>query len=382
MAIQQSLLDAPKATSRCKSLYLILSLAAIISSVTLLSIQVMIKTSSSNSPPGVMSADVDLLQGLLEESTPHLQQALETAKDAYAKINDPKDRAALVDCVELMEVTMDRILDSRVALKNLKVQNTMEDVHTWLSSVLTNHVTCLDGLKGLSARTIMEPRLNGLISKSKAFLAKLVEISPSKEKVIGDQPLEIGDFPTWVTRRDRRLMSRDFQKGVEANVVVAKDGSGKYKTVKEAVAAAPDKSTTRYVIYVKKGTYKENVEVVKNKKNLMIVGDGMDKTIITGSLNVVDGSTTFNSATLGKNLEAQYLNFFGWYVEYRTFSPTLGTLKFYLAHTKLVSAIINICPPMQLLLVMDLLHKTFGSKTLLARTSTKLLHFVSEPINP
>ncbi|KAL6207093.1 hypothetical protein ACLB2K_024338 [Fragaria x ananassa] len=298
MAIQQSLLDAPKATSRCKSLYLILSLAAIIGSVALLSIQVMIKTSSSNSPPGVMSADVDLLQGLLEESTPHLQQALETAKDAYAKINDPKDRAALVDCVELMEVTMDRILDSRVALKNLKVQNTMEDVHTWLSSVLTNHVTCLDGLKGLSARTIMEPRLNGLISKSKAFLAKLVEISPSKEKVIGDQPLEIGDFPTWVKRRDRRLMSRDFQKGVEANVVVAKDGSGKYKTVKEAVAAAPDKSTTRYVIYVKKGTYKENVEVVKNKKNLMIVGDGMDKTIITGSLNVVDGSTTFNSATL------------------------------------------------------------------------------------
>ncbi|KAL6201010.1 hypothetical protein ACLB2K_024725 [Fragaria x ananassa] len=93
-------------------------------------------------------------------------------------------------------------------------------------------------------------------------------------------------------------MSRDFQKGVEANVVVAKDGSGKYKSVKEAVAAAPDKSTTRYVIYVKKGTYKENVEVVKNKKNLMIVGDGMDTTIITGSLNVVDGSTTFNSATL------------------------------------------------------------------------------------
>ena len=60
---------------------------------------------------------------------------------------------------------------------------------------------------------------------------------------------------------------------------------------------------------MKKGTYKENVEVVKNKKNLMIVGDGMDKTIITGSLNVVDGSTTFNSATLGKNLEAQNLNF-------------------------------------------------------------------------
>lgn len=42
------------------------------------------------------------------------------------------------------------------------------------------------------------------------------------------------------------------------------------------------------------------VRVGKKKTNVMIVGDGMDSTIITGSLNVVDGSTTFNSATLGK----------------------------------------------------------------------------------
>jgi len=80
--------------------------------------------------------------------------------------------------------------------------------------------------------------------------------------------------------------------------VVAKDGSGKYKTVKEAVASAPNNGKTRYVIYVKKGKYKENVEVGKSKKNLMIVGDGMSSTIITGSLNFVDGTTTFNSATV------------------------------------------------------------------------------------
>ena len=45
----------------------------------------------------------------------------------------------------------------------------------------------------------------------------------------------------------------------------------------------------------------ENVEVGKSKKNLMIVGDGMSSTIITGSLNFVDGTTTFNSATVGKD---------------------------------------------------------------------------------
>ena len=35
-------------------------------------------------------------------------------------------------------------------------------------------------------------------------------------------------------------------------------------------------------------------------KNLMIVGDGMGATIVTGNLNAQDGSTTFRSATFGK----------------------------------------------------------------------------------
>lgn len=83
--------------------------------------------------------------------------------------------------------------------------------------------------------------------------------------------------------------------------MVAKDGSGKYKTVKAAVDAAPDGGKSRYVIYVKKGVYKENFEVGSQKRELMIVGDGMDATVITGSRNVVDGCTTYNSATLGKD---------------------------------------------------------------------------------
>ncbi|KAJ6292268.1 hypothetical protein OIU78_024446 [Salix suchowensis] len=44
----------------------------------------------------------------------------------------------------------------------------------------------------------------------------------------------------------------------------------------------------------------------------MLVGDGMDSTIITGSLNVVDGSTTFNSATVvavGDGFIAQDIQF-------------------------------------------------------------------------
>ncbi|XP_047066499.1 pectinesterase-like isoform X2 [Lolium rigidum] len=98
--------------------------------------------------------------------------------------------------------------------------------------------------------------------------------------------------------------------GIKADAVVAKDGSGAYTTVSAAVAAAPTNSKTRYVIYIKAGTYMENVEVGKKHKNLMFVGDGIGKTVIKASLNVVDGSTTFRSATVavvGNNFLARDL---------------------------------------------------------------------------
>ncbi|CAL5410820.1 unnamed protein product [Camellia sinensis] len=106
-----------------------------------------------------------------------------------------------------------------------------------------------------------------------------------------------GEFPRWVTTRDRKLLETS-PKDINADVVVAQDGSGNYGTVNEAVSSVPDNDNTRYIIYVKQGTYNENVVIGSNKKNVMLVGDGMDLTIITGNLNVIDGSTTFNSATV------------------------------------------------------------------------------------
>lgn len=87
---------------------------------------------------------------------------------------------------------------------------------------------------------------------------------------------------------------------VSPDVVVAADGSGNFRTVSEAVAKAPEKSSKRYVIRIKAGVYRENVDVPKKKTNIMFMGDGRSNTIITGSRNVKDGSTTFHSATVGK----------------------------------------------------------------------------------
>jgi len=104
-------------------------------------------------------------------------------------------------------------------------------------------------------------------------------------------------WPEWISATDRRLLQAT---AVKADVVVAADGSGDFKTVSAAVEAAPLKSSKRFVIRIKAGVYKENVEVPKKKTNIMFLGDGRTNTIITGSRNVVDGSTTFHSATVGE----------------------------------------------------------------------------------
>lgn len=91
---------------------------------------------------------------------------------------------------------------------------------------------------------------------------------------------------------------------LRAAFVVAKDGSGNYKTISEAVAALARRGRSRpnrVVIYVKSGVYAEHVEIGRNMKNVMLVGDRIDKTIVTGNRNVPDGGSTFGSATFGRH---------------------------------------------------------------------------------
>ncbi|KAJ4950750.1 hypothetical protein NE237_027582 [Protea cynaroides] len=80
-------------------------------------------------------------------------------------------------------------------------------------------------------------------------------------------------------------------------MIVAKDGSSNYTTIGAALKAVPEKSNQRIIIHVKKGIYTEKVIVDQSKRNVMMVGDGMNDTIMSGSLNVVDGTPTFSSAT-------------------------------------------------------------------------------------
>ncbi|KAL3731839.1 hypothetical protein ACJRO7_028668 [Eucalyptus globulus] len=221
--------------------------------------------------------------------------------------------AALESCRELLGLALDHLNSSLSSSDASNVLNSGDDLRTWLSAAGTCQQTCIDGFDE-SAGAIKENvasylRNSGeLISNSLAIITWISSITSSfKLRRLMSMPhpshhlghhLGHHKVPKWVHRKERELLqSSDLRK--KANAVMAKDGSGKYKTIGAALNAVPDKSNNTFVIYVKKGVYSENVRVEKSKWNVMMVGDGMDATLVTGSLNFIDGTPTFKTATFG-----------------------------------------------------------------------------------
>ena len=73
-----------------------------------------------------------------------------------------------------------------------------------------------------------------------------------------------------------------FTNPVKADIVVALDGSGQYKSIQAAIDAVPDNSSKRITILIKNGTYNtEKLIVPATKTNLSLLGEDREKTIIS-----------------------------------------------------------------------------------------------------
>ncbi|KAL9163516.1 hypothetical protein ABFS82_06G045700 [Erythranthe guttata] len=228
-----------------------------------------------------------------------IQLALERATCAVgntralgAKCRNERERAAWSDCVKLYESTIEQL--------NKTVDPTINctdfDSQTWLSTALTNIETCRTGFLELNVTDFVFPLIsNNNVSKLICNTLALGDGGNETNHETKGYYNKAG-FPAWFSGGDRKLL----QAAVRADVVVAQDGSGNYRTIKAALDAAARRSGTgRFVIHVKRGVYRENLEIAGSKmKNIMMVGDGIKYTFITGSRSVGGGSTTFNSATV------------------------------------------------------------------------------------
>jgi len=72
-----------------------------------------------------------------------------------------------------------------------------------------------------------------------------------------------------------------FAQDYQTELTVAQDGSGDYTRIQDAIDASKSFPDQRIAIQVKDGTYREKVEVYDWNRNLTLVGQSRDGTIIT-----------------------------------------------------------------------------------------------------
>ncbi|GKU86245.1 hypothetical protein SLEP1_g794 [Rubroshorea leprosula] len=210
------------------------------------------------------------------------------------KIMDTRVKAMLDVCATVIDDELDRLNESVSTMevgKGEKLLSTLkiDTLKTWLSASITDQETCFDALDKLNGteHLAIHDELKMTMQNSTEFASNSLAIVTKILSLLADFNIPIhrklprvqeteSDFPSW-------------------------DRSGKYKTIREAVAAVPNKSKARFIIKVKARTYKENVNLDKSKWNVIMFGEGKTKTIITGKLNFIDGTPTFSTATFGKS---------------------------------------------------------------------------------
>jgi pectinesterase len=104
------------------------------------------------------------------------------------------------------------------------------------------------------------------------------------EKYAGPQAA-VGVAPGKVPEAALPRWEANAQVKPAAQITVAADGSGDYKTIQDAIAAVPDKSETRTIIRIKPGTYQGQIMVPASKTNVSFIGDDVQKTVLTYAYN-------------------------------------------------------------------------------------------------
>ncbi|CAH2054156.1 unnamed protein product [Thlaspi arvense] len=236
---------------------------------------------------------------------------------------------AVADCGELAELSVSYLetVTAELKMADMMTSALVEHVNSLLSGVVTNQQTCVDGLveaKSGFAAAIGSPMGNltrlysvslGLVSH--ALNRNIKRFKASKGKILGGQnttyrePLETLIKVLRKTcdkekdcRKDRKLGDLGQTSGgsvlVRQVVIVGSYKNDNFTTISDAIAAVPNNTRPEdgyFVIYAREGVYEEYIVVPINKKNLMLMGDGINKTIITGNHNVVDGWTTYNCSS-------------------------------------------------------------------------------------
>ncbi|KAK6143897.1 hypothetical protein DH2020_024245 [Rehmannia glutinosa] len=201
-----------------------------------------------------------------------------------------KAKSALESCNELANRAANDLQRSFAKFNNfdiINVDDILLELKIWLSGAITNEETCLDGFEDVpgDAGQKMRDALKTAMQMTSNSLAMVAEISTFLEsmgiqgfksrRLLSEDFLPVvghgGELPDWMDFNQRRLLS------------------------------APSQQIRRISLSLRTGVasvYEEKVWFNSSLTHLMIIGDGPTKTKITGKLNFIDGTGTYQTATV------------------------------------------------------------------------------------
>lgn len=310
----------------------------------------------------------DYLMAAFQTTLDEVKKGLaEAGKTNVNKEDDPYNHMAVEDCKQLLQFAIDELEGALSLVGDTDAESIHEytlDLLNWIGGVYSYQSICLDAIEKPEYKSAIQ---NGLVNATQltnnaiSIVAKMADVlksfniqipegfldgnsnSSPHRRLLDMNKMDQDGYPTWFPAADRKLLEKSSKgkgkgkgKGGAApgggpplppvgsgpltpHAVVAKDGSGKFKTVNEALKAYPANNQGRYIIYIKAGEYLEQVLVDKNQPNVFMYGDGAGKTIISADKNFGKMKiTTMNTATVGVNSE-------GFIAKGITFRNTAGT---------------------------------------------------------
>ncbi|XP_042474133.1 pectinesterase-like [Zingiber officinale] len=228
---------------------------------------------------------------------------------------------ALGDCRELAGLSAEYLAEAQAELGRRAARPDAAAagrVRALMSAVVTNQQTCYDGL--LASRDGSFPELQGSLANGTQLYGVslgLVNTALGRSSAAGNAgPSSSGGQtsppPVASPSTSGRSLVEELSQMVpvklsQSGLRVAQDGTGDFTSISDAVAFAPNDTAAAtagyFVVYISEGIYHENVVVPMNKRNLILIGAGINRTVITSNHSVGDGWTTFNSATFAVNGE-------------------------------------------------------------------------------
>ncbi|KAK6941231.1 Pectinesterase inhibitor domain [Dillenia turbinata] len=214
------------------------------------------KQSCENSLSEVAKSDPSLSQpqNFVKAAISDVDAEVQKAANGTSALNfdTPEEKAAYEDCKVLLQDAMDELKESLSRVELGKLSSASDDLNNWLSAVMSYLHTCIDGFPEGNAKTSMEKALKSgkeLTSNGLAIVSEASSVRKTLQVPSGTASRRLlaeDGFPQWLSHDERRMLkARKINK--TPNVIVAKDGSGNFTTISDALAAMPEKYEGRKV---------------------------------------------------------------------------------------------------------------------------------------